>query len=180
LYQHKSASEIYFGSGFLLNNRLVLTCAHNFDPIQWENEYVSFSKIYVCFLDPASETFFVSKDSNNFLIEAMIIRRGLIEDNMNDYDEVQSNKTDLAILQLDKPASHIQLNEYFHPQLNSSSVSNIIPINSELCLIGYNDEFTAHDDLKPYRHLKEFKNLTIDTLNYPGPTERRVNGRKRL
>ncbi|CAF1050651.1 unnamed protein product [Rotaria sp. Silwood1] len=165
LYKHESTKQMYFGNGLLLTNRLVLTCAHNFDPIQWENKNVSYTKIYACFLDPASETYFFSNDSNNFLIEAKIIRRGLIEDNMFDYNEVKSNTTDLAILELDKPAPHIQLNEYFDPKLNSSSQSNIT-INSELFLIGYNGKLTQNDDLKPYRYLKDFENLTIDTLNY--------------
>lgn len=166
LYKHKSSTEMFFGSGFLLTDRLVLTCAHNFDPIQWGKEKVSYSKIYVCFLDPASETYFSTNDSNNFLIQAKIIRRGLIEDNMSDYSEVKSNTTDLAILELDKAVGHIQVNEYFDPKLNSPSESNIIPINAELFLIGYNGELIEDDDLKPYRYLKNFENLTIDTLNY--------------
>ncbi|CAF4877749.1 unnamed protein product, partial [Rotaria sp. Silwood2] len=46
LYKHESTKQMYFGSGFLLTNRLVLTCAHNFDSIQWENKNVSYNKIY--------------------------------------------------------------------------------------------------------------------------------------
>ncbi|CAF1293076.1 unnamed protein product [Rotaria sordida] len=166
LYKYKSSIEMFFASGFLLTDRHVLTCAHNFDPIQWGKEKVSYDKIYVCFLDPASETYFLLNDPNNFLIQAKILRRGLIEDNMSDYDEVKSNTTDLAILELDKVAPHIQLNEYFDPKLHSSSESNIIPINSELFLIGYNGELTEDDELKPYKYLKGFENLTIDALNY--------------
>ncbi|CAF4592379.1 unnamed protein product, partial [Rotaria sp. Silwood2] len=165
LYKHESTKQMYFGSGFLLTNRLVLTCAHHFDPIQWENKNVSYNKIYVCFLDTASETYFFSNDSNNFLIEAKIICRGLIEDNMSDYNELKSNTTDLALLELEKSAPHVQLNEYFDPKLNSSSQSNVT-INSELFLIGYNGKLTQNDDLKPYKYLKDFENLTIDTLNY--------------
>ena len=157
---------MYLASGFLLTDRLVLTCAYSFDPIQWENKRVSYSEIYACFLDPASEICFSSNDSHNFLIQAKIIRRGLIEDNMSDYDEVKSNTTDLALLELDKPATDVQFNEYFDPKLNSSFESNIIPINSKLFLIGYNGKLTEDNDMKPYRCLKDFQGLTIDTLNY--------------
>ena len=166
LYRDESTIQMLFGSGFLVTDRLVLTCAHNFDPIQWEKKKVAYSKIYVCFLDPACETYFLLNNSNNFVIEAKIIRRGLIEDNISDYNDLKSNATDLAILELEKPASHVQFNEYFDPNLNSSSQSNTVPINSELFLIGYNGKLTRDDDLKPYRYLKDFQNLTIDTLNY--------------
>ncbi|CAF2085942.1 unnamed protein product [Rotaria magnacalcarata] len=44
LYLHKSTTRMLFGSGLLLNNQIVLTCAHNFDPINWGDEIVAFTK----------------------------------------------------------------------------------------------------------------------------------------
>ncbi|CAF5109461.1 unnamed protein product, partial [Rotaria magnacalcarata] len=54
LYLHQSTTRMLFGSGLLLNNQIVLTCAHNFDPINWGDEIVAFTKIYVSSSDPAS------------------------------------------------------------------------------------------------------------------------------
>ncbi|CAF1353390.1 unnamed protein product [Rotaria sordida] len=167
IYEHKRTIEIYFGSGFLLNDRLVLTCAHSFDPIQWGKEKVPYKKIHVCYSDPAYETFFSSVNPSNLLIAATVIRRGLEKDNLSNYDELKSDSTDLAILALDKAVTHLQFNEYFEPKLNcSSSKSGAITINSKLFLVSYNGELTDDDALKPYRYLKGPENLTIEKLNY--------------
>ena len=48
LYERESAIEMFFGSGLLLTDELILTCAHNFDPIIWSTKKVPYSKIYIC------------------------------------------------------------------------------------------------------------------------------------
>ena len=165
LYKHQSMSITYFGSGILITNRLILTCAHNFDPIQWADETVVYTKIYISFHDPACEMLFDVAQPNNSLIEAEIIRRGLINDNISDCDNIGYDTTDLALLSLDKDAPHIKPNEYFNPQLNLLSCkSNVNPINSKLFSIGYNGELVA-GDLNAYRNLEGFQHLTSDKLN---------------
>ena len=63
--------------------------------------------------------YLTSYKTNNSLIKAQIIRRGLMKDTMFDFDNVESDTTDLALLSLNKEAPHIKSNEYFDPQLNS-------------------------------------------------------------
>ncbi|CAF3495340.1 unnamed protein product [Rotaria socialis] len=75
-------------------------------------------------------------NSNNFLIQAKIIRRSLIGDNMFDYDKEKSSTTDHAIPELDKPAPHMQLNECFNTKSKSSSESFIATINSKFLSVG--------------------------------------------
>ncbi|UJR24114.1 hypothetical protein I4U23_027081 [Adineta vaga] len=117
--------------------------------------------------DPANERLFSVFNPSDDLIEAKIIRRGLIQENMSDYDETKSNTTDLAILALDKPMKDLSLNECFDPQFTSFlSNSNHIRINSKLFLISYNGELTDNDDLNPYKYEKGFENVTIDKLNF--------------
>jgi hypothetical protein len=166
-YENGSTIQVFFGSGVLLNNKLILTCAHNFDAIESENGIIRYTKIFVCSSDPANERLFSLVNPSEKLIEAKIIRRGLIEDNMSDYDESKSNSTDLAILALDKPLQDLSSNQFFDPKLNLLlSNSNDIPINSQLFLISYNGELTDNDDLNPYKHEKGFEDVTIDKLNF--------------
>jgi hypothetical protein len=166
LYETESATQMFFGSGFLITDEIVLTCAHNFDVLIWNDEKVSFSKIYVCFCDPTYETFFSLSNPSQVLIEAKLIGRGLKHDNLTKYDEVDCEMTDLAILQLNTPATHLQVDEYFDPKLNLFSFTpKHIPINSNLYLIGYNGQLKNRDDLIPYRYIKGFDNVTIDKLN---------------
>ncbi len=166
LYEHRSSIKMYFESGLLITNRLVRTCAHHFDPIQWTHEMVPYRKIYISFHDPACGMLFSLINLNSSLIEAKTIRRGLEKDNMPDYDDLQSDTTNLALLSLNIEAPHVTSNEHFDPQLNSLSLkSNVNPINSKLFLIGYNGESTA-DDLKPYKNLQCFQYLTIHELNF--------------
>ncbi len=66
---------MHFGSGLLIANRLVLTCA-DFDPVQWADETVPYSKIYISFHDPVCEMLFDLTDPDSSLIEAKMIRRG--------------------------------------------------------------------------------------------------------
>jgi hypothetical protein len=70
IYEHNASAKMIFASGFLITDRLVLTCAHNFDFIQWANQKVPYSKIYVCSGDPTYETLFSLTNSNNSWIEA--------------------------------------------------------------------------------------------------------------
>jgi len=44
IYEHNASAKMIFASGFLITDRLVLTCAHNFDVIQWANQKVRYSK----------------------------------------------------------------------------------------------------------------------------------------
>jgi len=163
VYEHESTTKFFFGNDFLITNQLILTCAHHFT---WNNEKVSYSKIYVCCCDPAYETFFSLVDPSNVLIEAKQIRRGLERDNLTEYDEVNCYRTDLALLELITSTTHLQVNEYFNPKLNLSSfIMKNTPISSKLYLIGYNGQLKDNDDLNPYRYLKDFENLTIDKLN---------------
>ena len=100
------------------------------------------------------------------LTEAKIIRRGLIQDYISDYDESKSNTTDLAILTLDKPMKSLLLNELFDPKLSSLSKPNDIPINTQLFLISYNGELTDNNDLGRYKYEKGFESVIIDKLNF--------------
>lgn len=120
----------------------------------------------MCPFDPAYETYFKSNNSNNFCTSAKVIRRGLVEDKISHYDELESYSTDVALLQLEKPVGDIQFNEYFDPKLNLLSESNIFTINSELFLVGYNGQLAEDYQLSPYKYVKGFQNVTLDTLNY--------------
>ncbi|CAM4839604.1 unnamed protein product [Rotaria magnacalcarata] len=166
LYERESAIEMFFGSGLLLTDELILTCAHNFDPIIWSTKKVPYSKIYICCCDPAFESFFSLSNRTQVLTEATIIRRGLERDNLTKYDEVECQMTDLALIRLNKPLTHLQIDEYFDPKLNLlSSTSNHTPMNSGLYLICYNGQLKDSDDLIPYKNVKGFENITIDELN---------------
>ncbi len=166
-YDHEATTQRFFASGCLLTNQVVLTCAHTFDPIRWEDEVVPYSKISVSFSDPAEKTLFSSMNPDNSLIDAKIIQRGLGKDNLSKFTELKYDSTDLALLLLDKPAPHLQVDEFFDPQLNlsSSSKSNPLPINAKLFLIGYNGPLTKHEDLNPYKYLPGFQHITVDKLN---------------
>ncbi|CAF2858374.1 unnamed protein product [Rotaria sp. Silwood2] len=166
LYEHKSSARIFYGTGFLLTDRFVLTCAHNFDVIEWGKEKVPYSKINICCCDPANESLFSLSNPSPLLIEAKVVRRGLYDDKISDYDYIQSSTTDLALLELSKPATHIEKNECFNPKLTPSSfLSNSYAINSKLYLIGYNGELRDIEDLMPYKYLNDFNNLSVDKLN---------------
>jgi hypothetical protein len=165
-YIYKSTIRVLFGSGVLLNNELVLTCAHNFDPIEWGDEKIPFRKIYISSSDPANSDLFLEKEANNSLIECQLIQRGLKKENISKYDELKSTDTDLAILKLNQPPPYLPVDTYFDPKLtSSSSKSNTASINSNLFLVGYNGEVDK-SDLNPYEHIKGFKNVTPDALNY--------------
>jgi V8-like Glu-specific endopeptidase len=164
LYLHQSTTRVLFGSGLLLNNQIVLTCAHNFDPINWGDEMIAFKKIYVSSSDPASPDLLSGINSDSSVIEAQIIQRGLKEDNISNLDELKSNGTDLAILKLNHPASHLQFDSFFDPKFSSSS--NVALVNCKLFLAGYNGELYDKNDLNAYKYTKGFELLTIDKLNY--------------
>ncbi|CAF1350487.1 unnamed protein product [Rotaria magnacalcarata] len=166
-YETGSSIQLFFGSGLLLNDKLVLTCAHNFDAIEWEDKPIRHSKIVICCLDPANESLFSMFNPSDDLIEAKLFRRGLIQDNMSNYDESNVNTTDLAILLLDKHIQSLSSNEFFDPKLNSLlPKSNDIPMNSQLFLISYNGELTDNNELNPYKDEKGFENVSIDKLNF--------------
>lgn len=121
----------------------------------------------MCCLDPANESLFSMFNPSDDLIEAKLIRRGLIQDNMSNYDESNVNTTDLAILLLEKPIEGLSSNELFDPKLNSLlPKSNDIPMNSQLFLISYNGELTDNNELNPNKDEKGFENVTIDKLNF--------------
>jgi hypothetical protein len=166
-YDTGSTIQLFFSSGLLLNDKLVLTCSHSFDAIEWDNKPVRYTKIFICSLDPANETLFSVFNPSDDLMEAKIIRRGLIEDIMSDYDQSKDTITDLAVLLLDKPIKDLSSCDFFDPKLNSSlSQSNDIPINSQLFVISYNGELTDNSELNPYKYEKGFENVSIDKLNY--------------
>ncbi|CAF4483094.1 unnamed protein product [Rotaria sp. Silwood2] len=164
LYLHQSTTRMLFGSGLLLNNQIVLTCAHNFDPINWGDEMIALTKIYVSSSDPASPASLSGINPNSSLMEAQIIQRGLKEDNISNLDELKSNATDLAILKLNHPAPHLQFDSFFDPKFSSSS--NVASVNCKLFLAGYNGELYDKNDLNAYKYTKGFEFLTIDKLNY--------------
>ena len=145
-----------------MNNKLVLTCSHNFDTIKWENRIVRYTKIFICSLDLANETLFSVFNSIDHLIEAKIIHRGLIQDDISNYDETKANTTDFAILTLDKLMKSLLLNEFFDLKLNSLSKPNDIPIYSQLFLISNNGELTNNNDLDSYKYKKGFEIVTIN------------------
>ncbi|UJR34277.1 hypothetical protein I4U23_021681 [Adineta vaga] len=165
LYKYKAMTTMMFGSGVLITNKLVLTSGHIFDPIDWNAEKVSYSNIFIAFSDPAPETAFSLLNPDKSIFAAKVIRRGLLQDKINDHTQYDNNLTDLALLALDN-AAEITTAEYFQPTLNQKSSTTLnVPLNSKLYLIGYNGELLTNDELKPYRHLHEFANLNIDKLN---------------
>ncbi|CAF4430742.1 unnamed protein product, partial [Didymodactylos carnosus] len=166
LYEHKSTTQMLFGSGCLLTDRLILTYAHNFDVLLWGMERVPYSRIYVCFCDPACESLFSLLNPSHMLSESSLLSRGLVHDNLSKYDEVSGQITDLAILQLNTPVSHGQRNEFLRPKMNSLSTLSRSSINSKLYLVGYNGELIEQSELDPYKHLKGFGTSTIDKLNF--------------
>lgn len=167
LYEHQSTTLMFFGSGCLLNNQLILTCAHNFDVIQWGNEKVPYSRIFVSFCDPANETLFSWSKPSSTIIEATLIRRGLTKEKLSEFDQIDSNMTDLAVLQLNTPTSHDSENAFLLLSIQLSSMpSDYYSINSKLYLIGYNGALGDPSDLNPYKYLKGFMNTTTDKLNF--------------
>jgi hypothetical protein len=163
-YELGSTTQVLFGSTFLLTDKLILTCGHNFDVLIWQNKNVSYSKIYVSFYDPAPENLFSLLNPTQQLTEAKLLFRGLKRDKLTKHDEVGDDMTDLTLIELVTPATHVQVHEYFNPKFNLSL--NNMPINSKLYLIAYNGQLKNNDSLSPYRYLKDFHNLTIDNLNY--------------
>ena len=147
LYEHKSTYQMFFGSRCLLTNELILTCAHNFDVVQWGNKNVPYSKIYVCLCDPAPELFFSLSNRNESLMEASLVRRGLLQDNLSEYDQVNSDMVDLAILKLYKPVQHLHRHELVRPKFNSPFKFNSSLINSKLYVVCDNGELTENSDL---------------------------------
>ncbi|CAF1920712.1 unnamed protein product [Rotaria magnacalcarata] len=167
LYEHRSTSQMFFGSGCLLTDELILTYAHNFDVIQWGNEKIPYSRIYVCLCDPAPETIFSLSNRNELLTEASLIRCGLLQDNLSEYDRVNSVMVDLAILKLHKPIQHLHRYEFVQPRFNSPLFKfNSSPINSKLYLVCYNGELVEDSDLKPYKYVRGFANITTNQLNF--------------
>ncbi|CAF4483962.1 unnamed protein product [Rotaria socialis] len=140
LYEHRSTSQMFFGSGCLLTDELILTCAHNFDVIQWGNEKIPYTSL---------------------------IRRGLLQDSLSEYDQVNSVTVDLAILKLHKPVQHLHRYEFVQPQFNSPLFKfNSSPINAKLYLVCYNGELAEDSDLKPYKYIRGFANITTNQLNF--------------
>ncbi|CAF1592600.1 unnamed protein product [Adineta ricciae] len=158
---------MFFGTGCLITDELVLTCAHNFDVIQWGNEKVPYSRIYVCLCDPAPETFFSLSNRNESLIEASLLRRGLLQDNLSIYDEVHYDMVDLAILKLSKPLKNLShRHEFVKPGFNSPSCNLTSVINSKLYLVCYNRELTEDSDVKLYKYIHGLKNISTNQLNF--------------
>ncbi|CAM4811475.1 unnamed protein product [Rotaria magnacalcarata] len=164
LYLHQSTTRMLFGSGLLLNNQIVLTCAHNFDPINWGGEMIPLRKIYVSSSDPASPDLLSGIDPNSSVIEAQIIQRGLKDDNISNLDELKSNTADIALLKLNHPAPHLQFDSFFDPKFSSSS--DVAPVNCKLFLAGYNGQLYDSNDLNAYKYTNGFELVTIDKLNY--------------
>ena len=167
LYEHRATTQMFFGSGCLLTDELVLTCAHNFDALHWGNEKVPYSRIYMCLSDPAPETFFYLSNRNESLMEATLIRRGLLQDDLSEYGQVNSDMVDLAILKLHKPVQHLDRHEFVQPGFNSPLFKfNSSPINSKLYLVCYNGELIEDSDIKPYKYIRGFTNITTNKLNF--------------
>ncbi|CAF2851219.1 unnamed protein product [Rotaria sp. Silwood2] len=165
-YERKTTTEMVFGSGCLITNKLLLTSGHTFDPIQWGTDKVSYSKILVAFCDPVPDTVFSFLNPHQTVYQAKIIQRGIVEDHITDYTEIKDNYTDLALLELDNEVENVTMDQYFDPKfdLKSSKLVDVL-LNSKLYLIGYNGELIDQDELKPYQYLKDFNDLTIDKLN---------------
>ncbi|CAF4284478.1 unnamed protein product [Rotaria sp. Silwood2] len=166
IYEKDSGTLMTFGSGCLINNNLVLTCAHIFDPILWNTNKISYSKILVGFCDPAPNKLFSLLNPNKLVFSAKILQRGLAQENIDKYTELKHTDTDLALLILDNEIPNITKDQYFNPRFDFvSSKPGDIPLNSNLYLVGYNGKLYGQNDLTPYRYLNDFKNLTIDKLN---------------
>ncbi|CAF1020879.1 unnamed protein product [Rotaria sp. Silwood1] len=96
LYLHQSTTSMLFGSGLLVNNQIVLTCVHNFHPINWSDKMIAFTKIYVSSSDPASPALLSRINPNSSVIETQIIQRGLKQDNiLTGYNGELYDKNDL-------------------------------------------------------------------------------------
>jgi hypothetical protein len=167
VYDYNSSIEMVYGSGCLITNNLILTCAHTFDPIFWDTKKISYSNILVGLCDPAPDKYFSLANPNKIVFPAKILQRGLVQENVDKYTELKDTDTDLALLILDNEISNITLDQYFNPKFDLvSSKPGDLPLNSNIYLIGYNGELRKETELTPYQYLKNFKNLTIDKLNH--------------
>lgn len=166
-FEKATTIKFLFATGILLNQHLALTCAQNFDPVQWDDQRIPLTKIYVCATDPANPTLFSLTNPNPSVIEATLVQRGLQKDHLSNFKEFESDMTDLAVIRLVRPAPHLSVDHHFDPQSNSSTLSKSfpIPINSKLFLIGIHGELSDYRDLIPYKYINGFANLTIDKLN---------------
>jgi hypothetical protein len=74
---------------------------------------------------------------------------------------------DLAVLKLHEPVQHLHRHEFVKPGFNSPLFKfNSSPINSKLYLVCYNGEFTEDSDLKPYKYIRGFTNITTNRLKF--------------
>lgn len=163
IYEHETEIQMTFGSGCLITNNLVLTCAHVFDPITWDDKQISYSTIVVGCCDPCANKYFSLLNSNNFVFSAEILQRGLVEENINKSCELKDTDTDLALLRLNNPIEYLK-DHYFHPKLDVVC-SNTLPLKSNLYMIGYNGKLRKQNELQPYKYLPCFSDLSIRELN---------------
>ena len=70
--------------------------------------YHMITYIFVFLIQPI-KIYFSLNDLNNFLNQTKIIRCGLIEDSIPNYDGAKLDNTDLVILALDKPAPYMNI-----------------------------------------------------------------------
>ncbi|CAF4139900.1 unnamed protein product, partial [Rotaria magnacalcarata] len=166
VYEREAAIQMIFGSGYLITNNLLLTCAHIFDPILWGMNKISYSKILVGFCDLAPDKFFSLLNPDKIVFPAKILQRGLVRENIDEYTELKDTDTDLALLMLDNEIPNIIEDQYFNPKFDFKSKPDDIPTNSNLYLVGYNGELREQKDLVPYRYLEAFNNTTTFQLNH--------------
>ncbi|CAF2145700.1 unnamed protein product [Rotaria magnacalcarata] len=166
VYEREAAIQMIFGSGYLITNNLLLTCAHTFDPILWGMNKISYSKILVGFCDLAPDKFFSLLNPDKIVFPAKILQRGLVKENIDEYTELKDTDTDLALLMLDNEIPNIIEDQYFNPKFDFKSKPDDIPTNSNLYLVGYNGELREQKDLVPYRYLEAFNNTTTFQLNH--------------
>ncbi len=167
VYERDTVIQMVFGSGCLITNNLLLTCAHIFDPVVWGTDKVPYSEILVGLCDPAPNKLFSVLNRDQIVFPAKILQRGLTQENINKYTVLKDNDTDLALLILDNEITNITVDQYFNPRFYLvSSKPGDLPLNSKLYLVGYNGEVREEKDLIPYKYLRNFNNLTVHQLNH--------------
>ena len=122
--------------------------------------------VHVCLDDPAPELLFSLSNRNESLMEASLVRRGLLQDNLSEYDQVTSDIVNLAILILHKQVQHLHLHELVQPGLNFPFKFSSSSINSKIYVVCYNDELTENSDLKSYKYIRGFTTKTTNELNF--------------
>ena len=167
VYEEDSGIQMTFGSGCLITNNLLLTCAHIFDPILWNTDKISYSQILVGFCDPAPNKLFSLLNPNQLVFPANILQRGIAQENIDKYTELKDTDTDLALLILDNEIRNVTKDQYLNPKFDLVPPKpDDISLNSKLYLVGYNGELRKEKELTPYQYLKDFTNITIDNLNH--------------